>query len=114
LLKHLLGNLLLLIRRIAAFAKDADVSVTVDGMEGLKSIYSPCHTTELRRVSKTKAIFAEQEIDVWPGTDFTQLWSRTPSAVGIKLLARRPAGGDGYFMLLSSPPLALRRTRPLS
>jgi Ca-activated chloride channel homolog len=44
--------------------------------------------------------------DVWPDTDFTVVFSRTPNPLGIDLVTSRQPGEDGYFMLLASPGIA--------
>ena len=87
----------------ATAVKEVSVTVTVDGAEPLKSIYSPSHPVDIRRTSPTAAVAAWKANDAWPDSDFTLLWSRGPSALGIQLLTSRAAGEDGYFMLLASP-----------
>ena len=70
--------------------------VTVDGTEPLKSIYCPSHPADIRRTSATRAVATWSAHDAWPDSDFSLLWSRGPSALGIQLLTSRASGDDRY------------------
>ncbi|MGO9309561.1 MAG: VIT domain-containing protein [Spirochaetia bacterium] len=88
----------------AAAVKDVSVKVTLDGREQLKSVYCPSHPAEIRRDGERRAVVGWEGRNVWPDTDFTVIFSRTPNPLGIDLVTSRPrAGEDGYFMLLASP-----------
>ena len=83
--------------------KDVSVKVTLDGTEPLKSVYCPSHTAEIRRDGDRRAVVGWEGRDVWPDSDFTVVFSRTPNPLGIDLVTSRQPGEDGYFMLLASP-----------
>ena len=87
----------------SAALPDVSVKVTLDGREQLKSVYCPTHSVEIRRDGDRRAVVGWEGRNVWPDTDFTVMWSRTPSAIGIDLQAVRSSAEDGYFMLLASP-----------
>ncbi len=87
----------------SAALKDVSVSVTLDGKQPLRSVYCPSHPAEIHRDGDRRAVVGWEGRDVWPDTDFTVMWSRTPSPLGIDLQAVRSTTGDGYFMLLASP-----------
>ncbi len=89
----------------SAALKDASVSVTLDGKQPLKSVYCPSHPAEIRRDGERRAVVGWEGRDVWPDTDFTVIFSRTPDPIGIDLQAVRASAEDGYFMLLASPGL---------
>lgn len=83
--------------------KDVSVTVTLDGKEPLKSVYCPTHPAEIRRDGDRRAVVGCEGRDVWPDTDFTVMFSRSASPVGIQVLCSRATGEDGCFMLLASP-----------
>jgi Ca-activated chloride channel family protein len=83
--------------------KDVSVRITLDGKQPLKSVYCPSHPAEIRRDGERRAVVGWEGRDVWPDTDFTVMFSRTPNPVGIDLQAVRASTEDGYFMLLASP-----------
>jgi Ca-activated chloride channel homolog len=83
--------------------KDASITVTIDGTQALKSVFSPSHAVEITRKSDRRAVVGWEGRDVWPDSDFKLIFGRSASAVGIDLQASRVAGEDGYFMLLASP-----------
>ena len=87
----------------SAALKDASVSVTLDGKQPLRSVYCPSHPAEIRRDGDRRAVVGWEGRDVWPDSDFTVMFSRTPSPLGIDLQAVRSTTDDGYFMLLASP-----------
>ena len=77
----------------SAALKDASVSVTLDGKQPLRSVYCPSHPAEIRRDGDRRAVVGWEGRDVWPDSDFTVMFSRTPSPLGIDLQAGR--GGVG-------------------
>jgi Ca-activated chloride channel homolog len=87
----------------ATAVRDVSVKVTLDGREQLKSVYCPSHPAEIRRDGDRRAVVGWEGRDVWPDTDFTVVFSRTPNPLGIDLVTSRQPGEDGYFMLLASP-----------
>ena len=87
----------------AAALKDVSITVTLEGSEGLKSVYCPTHPAEIRRDGERRATIGWEDRNVWPDTDFKVIFSRTPNPVGIDFLTSRAPGGEGYFMLMASP-----------
>jgi Ca-activated chloride channel homolog len=82
---------------------DVAVTVTLDGAQPLKSVFSPSHPAEVKREGETRAVVGWEGRDVRPDTDFKVIFSRGAVPVGIEVRTSRTAGGDGYFMLLASP-----------
>jgi Ca-activated chloride channel family protein len=101
---------------------DVSVSVTLDGTQPLKSVFSPSHPAEVKRQGETRALVGWEGRDVRPDTDFRLIFSRGAAPVGIEVRTSRvagaagagsaaggdaaggrDAGGGGYFMLLASP-----------
>ena len=94
----------------AAPLETVSVVVTLDGKQPLKTVYCPSHDAEVRRDGERKAVVGWEARDAWPDTDFKVVFSRTPDPLGIDLLAHRPAGGQGTFLLMISPGLTAEKT----
>ncbi len=83
--------------------KTLGLKVTVEGKRGLKSIYSPSHKVEVKRDGANKAVIGYEATDVRPDADFQLFFSQEDSDLGVSLMTYKPAGEDGYFLLLASP-----------
>ncbi|HVR39266.1 MAG TPA: VIT domain-containing protein [Thermoanaerobaculia bacterium] len=82
-----------------------DVSIRVDlqSERGLKTIFCPTHEVEIRRKSDKNAIVGFEAKRTTPDTDFTLYFSTDDQGVGVSVLAHRPPGEDGYFLLTVTP-----------
>lgn len=87
----------------AAPIGSVSVQVTLDGAQPLKTVYCPSHDAEVRRSGERRAVVGWEARDAWPDTDFKVVFSRAPEALGVDLVAHRPAGGEGTFLLMISP-----------
>jgi Ca-activated chloride channel family protein len=93
--------------------ESVSVSVTLDTKQPLKALYSPSHEVEIARHGATHAVVGFEARGVKPDTDFQLFFATTPaSELGLSLLTFRENGGDGYFLLLASPPAETRRVIP--
>jgi Ca-activated chloride channel family protein len=83
--------------------KSVSVKVDLDSLKPIKTIYSPSHAVEIKRDGLNRATASYEESGARPDTDFTLYFAPETDEVGINLLTCKPAGEDGYFLLLASP-----------
>lgn len=85
-----------------------DVSIRADlrSSSGLKAIFCPTHDVEIRRQSEHAAVVGFEEKQTKPDADFTLYFSTNDGGVGLSVLAHRPPGEDGYFLLTATPSYA--------
>ncbi|HEY2951563.1 MAG TPA: VIT domain-containing protein, partial [Verrucomicrobiae bacterium] len=79
------------------------VKVAVETRRPLKAIYSPSHRVEVKRDGPHKATIGYEASDVRPDTDFQVFFTQEDADLGVSVMNYKPAGDDGYFMLLASP-----------
>ena len=83
--------------------QQAAVSVTLRSARPLKAIYSPSHEVSVVRQGENEAQVSWEAANVRPREDFELVFGVSPDPVGLHLLTHRPAGEDGYFLLLAAP-----------
>ena len=82
------------------------IRVKMETASGLKNIYSPSHTVDVRERSSRRAEAVFESAEVLDGHEFVLYYSLDPSDIGATLLAHRPySDRPGYFMLLIDPPV---------
>src|SRR5689334_20605916 len=91
--------------------KNLSVKVEVRTEQPLASIYSPSHKVEIKRDGSNRAVIGYESTDEKPDTDFQLIYSSEKRDVGLSLITDKPAGEDGYFLLLAAPTVA-KETRP--
>ncbi len=91
--------------------QQASVSVSVRSRSPLKSVYSPSHEVTVARPDDSSAVASWEAVNVTPRKDFELVYGVSQDEVGIHVLSTRPAGQDGYFLLLAAPPVALPADR---
>ncbi len=81
------------------------LSVTVElrNQPGLRTLYSPSHAVSIDRTGDTSALIGFEATNTQPESDFDLYFGTDDSAVGLNLLSYRPAGEDGFFLLLAAP-----------
>jgi len=79
------------------------VHVRIKTDSPLKNIYSPSHDISVRKTGDNEAEVSYEETGARPAEDFELYYSVSRDDVGITLLTHKPAGEDGYFLLLASP-----------
>jgi Ca-activated chloride channel homolog len=89
------------------------VKLELESRRALKAIYSPTHQIEVKRDGTHKAAVGFEANDTRPNSDFQLFYSQAADDVGISLLTHRPAGEEGYFLLLASPGVETKNTRVL-
>lgn len=101
---------LLVDRRGTRFANPVQqlaISVALSSTAPLKAIYSSSHPVSVARSSDYQALIGYEGSNVIPASDFDIYWSVDEGDVGVSLLSYRPAGEDGFFLLLAAPKVTL-------
>jgi Ca-activated chloride channel family protein len=83
--------------------QQAAVSVTLRSARPLKAIHSPSHEVSVTRPDELTAQVVWEAANVRPGRDFELVFGVSPDPVALHVLTQRPAGEDGYFLLLAAP-----------
>ncbi len=88
--------------------------VELTSEKGLRVVYSPSHDVAIRR---TNANLVTVDYTTDAGGEargqapiFTLYYGETDQSVGVNLLSYKPAGEDGYFMLLVAPTVEVVET----
>jgi len=83
----------------------------VKSEQPLASIYSPSHKVEIKRDGANRAVIGYESKDEKPETDFQLVYNSEARDVGLSLITHKPAGEDGYFLILAAPTAA-KETKP--
>lgn len=83
--------------------RNVSVKVDLESKRPLKAIYSPSHKVEVKRDGPNRATIGYESAELKPDSDFQLFYTTETSDLGVSLLSYRPAGEDGYFVLLGSP-----------
>src|SRR5207248_11476674 len=86
--------------------KSLSVKVDVKSEQPLASIYSPSHKVEIKRDGPNRTVIGHESKDEKPDTDFQLVYNSQARDVGLSLITHKPAGEDGYFLLLAAATLA--------
>lgn len=86
-------------------AKAVAVNVELTEQAGLRTIYSPSHQVAIERTGNDAASIGFESSDPAQQRDFALYWGSDEAAVGVNLLSYKPAGEDGFFLLLAAPAL---------
>ncbi len=95
----------------AQLIKSLSVKVEVKSEQPLASIYSPSHKVEIKRDGANRAVIGYESKDEKPETDFQLVYNSEARDVGLSLITHKPAGEDGYFLILAAPTMA-KETKP--
>jgi Ca-activated chloride channel family protein len=83
--------------------KNVTVNVELKSDRPLKTIYSPTHAVEIKRDGPHRATVGYEANDVLPDSDFALYFAPEKDELGMNVMTYKPAGEDGYFLLLASP-----------
>lgn len=86
-------------------AEVVSVGVKLLNQDGLRTIYSPSHDISIERTGDDSALIGFEGRGADTQSDFTLYFGTDESAIGANLISYKPAGEDGYFMLLVAPSL---------
>ncbi len=73
----------------------------------VKNIFSPTHMVGIDRRDDSTALVSYEENNVIPDRDFMLYFSLSRDEFGLNFLTHRPAGEDGYFVLMLAPKVEL-------
>jgi Ca-activated chloride channel homolog len=82
---------------------DVRIHVDIRSKDAIKSVYSPSHDAAVDRPSDYRAVVGVEESNVKPDKDFALYYTLSGQDVGLNLLTYKPAGEDGFFLLLAAP-----------
>ena len=85
--------------------RDFSAKIELETKSPLKSIYSPTHNLEIKRDGSRRATATFEPESTPLDTDLALYFAPEDDDVGLNLITYRPAGEDGYFLLLASPGL---------
>ncbi len=91
--------------------RSVSVKVELETRRPLKALYSPTHTVETRRDGVHRATIGFDSADAKPDMDFQLFYSQNDGDLGVTLLTHKPAGEDGYFVLIASPGVEVRESK---
>ncbi len=89
----------------ASPAETVAVAVELEDQPGLRTIYSPSHDVSIDRTGDDGALVGFEGRGKDTQSDFTLYFGTDESAIGANLLSYKPAGEDGFFLLLAAPSL---------
>jgi Ca-activated chloride channel family protein len=91
--------------------RSVSVKVELETRRPLKALYSPTHTVETKRDGARRATVGFESTDARPDTDFQLFYSQEEGDLGVTLLTHKPAGEDGYFVLIASPGVEMKESK---
>lgn len=83
--------------------KELAINITLQNQAGLRTMYSPNHDITVERTSDDSSQVSYRATDVRPERDFSFYFGANQSQIGLNILSYKPAGEDGYFVLLAAP-----------
>ncbi|MBI2837185.1 MAG: VWA domain-containing protein, partial [Acidobacteria bacterium] len=86
--------------------QELSLRVNLSGRERLKTIFSPTHEVTTKREGDRTATISFQGSNVKPDIDFVLYFHTDTDPVGLSMLAHRPRGEDGYFLISAAPDYA--------
>ncbi|MBI1747337.1 MAG: VWA domain-containing protein [Acidobacteria bacterium] len=84
-------------------------TVTIKSPLGLKNIYSPSHGVDIHWSGEQQAKVGFETFHTLPTQDFLLYYLISNKEFGLSLMTYREANEDGYYLLLISPKLNLRK-----
>lgn len=81
------------------------INVMLRNQPGLRTIYSPTYAITVERTSDQSAQVRYSATAVKPEEDFVLYFGTGQKEVGLNILSYKPAGEDGYFVLLATPSM---------
>lgn len=91
----------------AGLPQTISVNVELVNQDGLRTIYSPSHEVDVARSGNDGALVGFEGDGADSQSDFSLYWGSDASAIGANLISYKPAGQDGYFLLLVAPSIEL-------
>lgn len=86
-------------------AQRTELEIDLSSDEGLRAVYSPTHDVLLVREDDNRAVVRYESEGEVLDADFELYYGVDDDTVGLNLISHKPAGEDGYFLLLASPSI---------
>lgn len=83
------------------------ITVGIVTSSPLKAIYSPTYPVVTSRHDDTSATVGYEASNVMPSADFELYFSVDQGDIGVSLMSYKPAGEDGFFLLLAAPKVEI-------
>jgi Ca-activated chloride channel family protein len=87
----------------AGTIRSVALKVTIDQPQGIKTVYSPTHSVDVKRDGDNKATLGFEVAKTVPQRDFKLYFGVSEKDIGLSALTHKPAGEDGYFLLAVAP-----------
>jgi len=81
------------------------VNVELEDQSGLRTLYSPSHDVAMERTGNDGATVGFEGSGAASPSDFSLYWGTDDQSIGINLISYKPAGEDGYLLLMLAPSL---------
>lgn len=91
--------------RNAGAAKEIALRIELRNLPGLRTIYSPNYPITIERLADDHAVVFYKAAGAEPTGDFDLYFGVEKQPIGVDLLSYKPAGEDGYFLLVAAPAL---------
>lgn len=92
-------------RYSTAPVEQLSINVELVDQAGLRTVYSPNYPIRLERLADEATVrFTAERLQ--PEQDFDLYFGADDAAIGLNVLSYKPAGEDGYFVMLAAPGVA--------
>ncbi len=81
------------------------IEVQVHSEKAIKSVYSPTHDIQMKRIDENNVEVRYEEKNARPDMNFELYYSVSDEDVGLSLMTYKEKGEEGYFMVMASPKL---------
>jgi Ca-activated chloride channel family protein len=79
------------------------ISIELRNQPGLRTLYSPNFDIQIERIGDDRALIGYEATNVQPESDFRLFFGTAKDEIGLNILTYKPAGEDGFFVLLAAP-----------
>jgi Ca-activated chloride channel family protein len=90
--------------------EEVAISVSIESKVPIKAVYSPTHKIDVHRKDDFHAVVGFEAKDVLPDQDFVLYYTVSREDFGLSLITHRPAGEDGFFLMLVAPKEEMQAT----
>jgi Ca-activated chloride channel family protein len=89
--------------------RSLSISIELRNQPGLRTLYSPNFDIEVERIGDNRALIGYEATNVQPESDFRLFFGTAKDEIGLNILSYKPAGEDGFFVLLAAPGVNVRK-----
>jgi uncharacterized protein YegL len=91
-------------------AEQVNVNVKLLSKQGLRTIWSPTHSIDVKRADDHGAKIAYLGKNVAPDKDFMLYYSLSDKDIAANVLTHKDSGEDGYYLMTLAPPVGSKQT----